>query len=189
MSKRTTAKDRPYKSTPRLAYRLLSVEDESLYCELYADPEVMRYVGTPLSRERALVSFGKALALTQQAYFQRRVTAIVERSTEKVIGISSIHMIDGERRSAQVGSMLVSSAQAKGYGVEYSKALIAHAFKTRPVEKLRAQVAVGNSVTEGLVTELGFSPGAVTPATADRPALCAWTLTRGKWEKRKTSRK
>jgi len=183
MSKRTT-KDRPYKNSLRLAYRLMTADEEALYCQLYADPEVMRYViSTPLTKDRALVSFGKALALTQQLHFQRRVTAIIERSSKKVIGLSHIHTIDGKKRTAIVGSMLTPAAQAKGYGPEYSKALIAHAFKVRPVEKLLAEVGVGNTVTEGLVTELGFVRGAVTPATPDRPAQTTWMLTRGKWKK------
>jgi RimJ/RimL family protein N-acetyltransferase len=183
MSKRKTTKNPPYKSTPRLTYRLLTTADEALYCNLYGDPEVMRYVGKPLSRDNALVSFGKALALTQQAFFQRRVTAIIERATEKVVGISSIHTIDGKKRTGQVGSMLTPAAQAQGYGLEYSRALISYAFKTRPLDKLLAQVAVGNLATEELVTELGFVPGATTPATPDRPALVTWSLTSVKWKK------
>jgi RimJ/RimL family protein N-acetyltransferase len=189
MSKRST-KNPPYKNSLRLAYRLLTAADEALFCQLYADAEVMRYVGTPLTRDKALVSFGKALALTQQEFFQRRVTAIVERSSNKVVGISSIHLVAGKKNTAQVGSMLLPAAQANGYGPEYSKALIGYAFKARPVEKLIAQVAVGNQVTETLVTGLGFVRGAETPATPDRPALVTWTLTQGKWKKHnKPSRK
>jgi RimJ/RimL family protein N-acetyltransferase len=181
MSKRT--KNAPYKNSLRLAYRLLNASDEALYAQLYADPEVMRHVGTPLPREKALVSFGKAIALTEQAIFQRRVTAITERSSGKVIGISSIHLVEGKKRTAQVGSMLTPAAQAKGYGPEYSKTLIAYAFKSRPIDRVIAAVAIGNEVTNGLVTDLGFVRGAETPAASDRPAYATWTLSRGKWRK------
>jgi RimJ/RimL family protein N-acetyltransferase len=187
MSKRT--KNPPYKSTLRLAYRLLNASDEALYAQLYADPEVMKYVGTPLPRERALVSFGKALALTEQAIFQRRVTAIVERSSNKAVGISSIHLIEGKKRTAQVGSMLTPAAQAQGYGPEYSKALIAYAFKSRPIDRVLANVAIGNQVTERLVTDLGFVRGAESPATPDMPAFATWSLTRGQWKKNNKARR
>jgi len=194
MSKRTKTKNPRYTNTQRLAFRLLSAEDQELYCSLYADPEVVRYVCTPLTKEKALVSFGKALALTQQLHFQRRVTAIVERSSKQVVGFSHINMLETKKRTAFVGSMLTPEAQAKGYAPEYSTALNAFVFKERPVDTLIAEVGVGNAGSEELVAALGFVRGRVVPATPDRPAQTIWTLTRANWKKKqqkakKTSRK
>lgn len=185
MSTNKSTKERAYKNTHRLAYRLLSAADEALYCDLYTNAEVMRFVGTPLSRDKAASSFKKALALTQQQTFGRRITVIVERKTKQTIGISSIHVIDEKKRCAQIGSMLIPSAHAKGYAVEYSNALIAHAFKVRPVDELLAQVAIGNTAIEGLVKDLGFRRGAEVPASDGRPATYNWTIRRGSWKKHK----
>jgi len=185
MSKSKSTKNPPYKNTPRLSYRLLSADDEALYLGMYMDAELMRHVyHVPLTREKALVHFGKALALTQQGHFERRVTAIVERATKNVIGISSIHMLAGKKRTALVGSMLLAEHQAKGYGPEYSTALMNYAFKNRPVDKLFGEIGIGNTAMESMAAALGFvRTKKVTPATPERPEQSNWMLSRAKWKK------
>ena len=188
MSKRIPKNPR-YKNTKRLAFRLLTEEDAELYCSLYADPEVVRYVCTPLTKEKALVSFGKALGLTQQLHFQRRVTAIIERSSNKVVGFGHAHVLERKKRTALVGSLLTSEAQAKGYASEYSEAFLAFIFKERPVDTLIGEIGIGNAASEALAKGFGFVRGGETPATPDRPAQSIWTLTRARWKKMQKKQK
>jgi RimJ/RimL family protein N-acetyltransferase len=168
-----------YPDTARLRYRLLSQADESLYCDLYSNSEVMKYVGPPLSREQALRGFKKALSLVQQP-FGWRITTIVERASGQGVGISVIRLVDEKARRAEVGSILSPDAQKQGYGPEYSAALIDYAFKHRGVEELSAQVVDGNAANEAMLTKLGFSPGA-TSAVVGGVSRRTWTLTRKNW--------
>jgi len=188
MSKKVSRREYKYKATRRLNYRLLTAEDEALHRQLYSDAEVMRFVGTPWTKERISSAFKEVLALTQQKEFNRRITAIVERSSKQVVGISSIRIIDSKKRIAEVGSMLTTPAQTKGYALEYSKTLIDHAFKYRPIDRLHAQVGVGNTAVEGLVTSLGFKPGPEFPAKDGFLAGKTWVLTRGTWKRRRLAR-
>lgn len=182
MNKRIPKNPR-YKNTKRLAFRLLTEEDAELYCSLYADPEVVRYICTPLTKEKALISVGKALGVTQQLHFQRRVVAIVERESNKVIGFSHVHMNERKKRTAVVGSILTTEAQAKGYATEYSEALLAFVFNERPVDTLIGEIGVGNTASEALAKGFGFVRTGEIPASPDRPAQTVWTLTRAKWKK------
>lgn len=165
-----------YPDTDRLRYRLLSQADEALYCDLFSNPDVMKYVGPTLSRADALRGFKKALALMQKP-FGWRITTIIERADNKAVGISIIRLVDASLRRAEVGSILLPAAQAKGYGPEYSAALIDYAFKNRGVEIMSAQVVEGNTPNETLLTNLGFSRGADS-AVVGGLTRRTWTLTR-----------
>lgn len=44
----------PTIESERLSMRSLSSEDEALYCDLYMNADVMRFVGAPLSRQGAV---------------------------------------------------------------------------------------------------------------------------------------
>lgn len=173
----------PYQDSARLRYRLLSAADEALYCDLYSNAEVMKYIGPPVPREQALRGFKKALALMQQP-FGWRITTIIERATDRAVGISSIRLIDEKLRRAEVGSLLLPAAQMQGYGPEYSAALIDYAFKNRGVNEVCAQVVSGNAANESLVTQLGFTLSAAPPVVVGGLTRRTWTLTRAAWAAR-----
>lgn len=185
MSKSIISREPVYPiETARLSIRLLSASDEALYCDLYTDAEVMRFVGPPLSRERAARCFRKALALTTQKIFVRRVQVLTERATRQAIGISGIHLTDAPRGQAEIGTLLKTASHAQRFAPEYCVPLLTASFARPQVRELWAHVPKGHAATEHLLIKLGFSRGVDVLASAGRPAGCGWSISREAWSKR-----
>jgi RimJ/RimL family protein N-acetyltransferase len=179
----------PTIQSERLSMRSLSKADEAFYCSLYMDPEVMRFVGPPLSREAALEGFRKSLAGMSSPSFERRVVVLIDSATQQPVGISSVRMLRGKPGRAEVGTLLKPGMHEQGFGQECSRALISQAFSRPQIEQLVASSAVGNAVVERLLTELGFSRGDSLPPGNGRPARTAWSISRGDWAKRNAGAK
>jgi RimJ/RimL family protein N-acetyltransferase len=170
-----------YAKSRRLAFRLLDASDEALYCDLFTDPKTMRYVGAPLERERAAYSFQKALEVTQRRPVTQHISVIVERATRKAIGISSIRMLDGERRRAEGGILLKPTAHAQRFATESASALMDEAFRWHAIEELSARVASDHKAGQRLVAAVGYARGETIPAEGERPERSTWQVTRDWW--------
>ena len=57
--------------TDRLRMRPLRADDEALFLDLYTDAETMRYIGEPLSLERAKRSLRKLSGVDQRVATRR----------------------------------------------------------------------------------------------------------------------
>jgi RimJ/RimL family protein N-acetyltransferase len=179
-----TQEEAPTIQSERLSMRSLTSADESFYCSLYMDPEVMRYVGEPLSRDVALDGFRKSLDRMGKPSFERRVLVLLDRATQQPIGISSVRMLRGKPGRAEVGTLLKPSMHEQGYAQECSSALISQAFTRRQIDELVAHSLVGNAAVERLLTDLGFLRGISRAASHGRPARIMWTISRSAWATR-----
>ena len=184
MTKPSSSSPEPTIESERLSIRSLCSADEELYCGLYMDAEVMRFVGEPLPRARAAGGLRKTLELMSRTPFQRRVVVLIDRASQQPIGISSIHIVDAKRGCAEVGMLLKPTSHARGLARECSVALLTQAFTRPQVNELIAHSAVGNDVIERLLTDLGFIRGAAVPASKDRPPRTRWSVGREAWSKR-----
>ena len=131
--------------------------DEALYCWLYGDPETMRFVGPPLSPERAQRSFRKLLASLERRPIELVLLVIVEKATDRSIGIGAFQDFDHRRRRVQAGMMLGAGARGRGFGKEGLRALIDYAFVTFAVDEVWTQHAGDNTQAGGLTVSLGLS--------------------------------
>lgn len=143
--------------TERLDIRPLSDCDETLYCELFTDADTMRYIGPPLSPERAARSFRKAVALTRRLPAERLFFTVAFRSAQRKIGICSLQQIDPIRRRVEAGVILKSCARAQGVAREILRAFVVRAFATLPVDEVWLQYSAEHSITEQLFVDAGFA--------------------------------
>ena len=166
--------------TDRLRTRPLALEDEALYCSLYTDAETMRFIGAPLSPERAARSFRAALAGMNRSPIERLFLTIVEKSSHQAIGISSLQDFDALRRSVQQGSMLAAGARGHGYAKEVLVAMTEQVFAQLPVDELWVQFAAELAVVERGVRSVGFVRRHEA-AAADDPQRNVWSVYRESW--------
>jgi RimJ/RimL family protein N-acetyltransferase len=165
--------------TARLYLRELAKDDATLYCDLYCDPETMRFIGPPLSPQRAMKSFGKALRLTQRRPAQWLFMAIVEKTTRQVVGISSIQL---HAPNAEIGVMLCAVSRTHGYGKEITPALIALAFELLPVDAVWLCASAEHRVAERVAMGIGFSRGADVMDRDTNGLERAWSIDRHAWD-------
>jgi RimJ/RimL family protein N-acetyltransferase len=143
--------------TERLSMRPVVPGDEALYCWLYGDPETMRFVGPPLSQERAQRGFRKLLEQGGRRPIELVLWVIVEKATNQSIGIGAFQDFDYPGRRVQAGMVLGGGARGKGFGKEGLRALIDYAFATFAVDEVWTQHAADNTGAGGLTVSLGLS--------------------------------
>ena len=161
--------------------RPLGPQDSALYCHLYTDQETMRFIGAPMTPERAARSFSTALAGMNRDPIERLFFIVVEKASRRDVGICSLQNFDARRRSVQGGAMFVAPARAQGYSKEGFSALIQQAFVYLPVDELWVQFAADHSVVERVATSIGFEPRR-DAASADGPQRWSvWSVHRDSW--------
>src|SRR5260370_9799141 len=125
----------------RVHPRRLSEGEETSYWDLFTDADTMRYIGPPMSPDRGVRSFHKAVALTRGRPAQRVFFSVAVRSAQRKIGICSIQQIDPIRRRAEAGIVLKSFARAQGFSREILPALVGQALAAFPVDEVWTQYA------------------------------------------------
>lgn len=156
--------------TPRLALRPFTNSDHDAIHAVYADPEVMRYVGHGAHRtaaETARALRGYADALRARGY---GFVAVIERSTGAVIGDAGLHPLAGRGPDVELGYTLARAAWGRGYATEVAGALIEHAFGSLGVPRVMAQVEPDNARSRRVLEKLGMTQRGVRLAYG-RPHL------------------
>jgi RimJ/RimL family protein N-acetyltransferase len=165
--------------------RALRAEDEPLYTHLYTDNETMRFIGAPLSAERASASFRSALAGMARTPIERLFLTVMEQASSSDVGICSLQNFDPQRRSVQAGIMFTAAARAQGYSKESFIGLIPKVFAELPVDELWVQFAAEHLAVERAVTSVGFErrrPDKLQHAPQSDPGkLNVWFVRRDTW--------
>jgi len=143
--------------TARLSMQPLSRDDESLYVHLYSDEETMRFIGAPLSAERAVRSFRSALTEMQRQPITKLYLGVVEKASATKVGICSLQNFDPRLRSVQAGVMFVAAARAQGYAKEAFVGLIQQVFAELPVDELWVQFTADHVAVQRGVISVGFT--------------------------------
>jgi RimJ/RimL family protein N-acetyltransferase len=131
--------------------------DADLYCDLYGDAGTMRFVGPPLSRDRAQRRFHKVLASVGRRPIERVLLVIVDKATRQSIGIGAFQDFDTRRRRVEAGMMLRPGWRGRGFGSEALRALVDFAFATFEVDEVWIQHAADNLDARRVPVSLGLS--------------------------------
>lgn len=167
--------------TERLRMRPLQAEDEALFLGLYTDAETMRHIGEPLSPKRAARSFRKVLQTADVSPPERVFLTILDKLTQRPLGLCAIVQFDAGMTRAEVGMMLAAEARAQGYSKECLAWLVTLTFAMFPIGEVWVQYSPGHSIAERLVISIGFSPGADVEPGDGRPAQRVWSIYRPSW--------
>jgi RimJ/RimL family protein N-acetyltransferase len=167
--------------TERLRMRPLQASDETLFLDLYTDADTMRFIGKPLSPERARRSFCRILASASQSPPGRVFLAVTDKATQDPLGICAIVQFNAARTRAEVGMMLMRKARARGYSKECLSWLVTMTFAMFPIGEVWVQYSPGHSVAERLVVSIGFWPGAAVEPSDGSPAQRVWSIHRPSW--------
>lgn len=170
-----------YAQSKRLGFRLIAADDEALYCELFTDAKTLEFVSQPLSQDRALKSFRKAVSVSAVMPLKQRISVIVDKATKKSIGIASLKLIDPATNRAEGGILLKPTAHAQRFAVESSLALISAAFRRHTISELTAQVATAHKAGERLVNASGYTHRGLLPDVAGLAPRNLWSISREQW--------
>jgi [ribosomal protein S5]-alanine N-acetyltransferase len=144
-------------TTERLHLRPFKLADQVAIHAVYADPEVMRFVGhgahrTMAETASALRTYGEVLERRGYSFL-----AVTERAGGALIGDAGLHPLGGIGPDVELGYTLARSAWGKGYATEVGRALVEYAFEVLRVPRVVAQVEPGNTASRHVLAKLGMS--------------------------------
>lgn len=144
--------------TKRLELRAMRTGDFDRFAEIWANPDVVRYIGKPKTRNEAWQAF-----LSNAGHWQMYGIgqwAIVERASQQLIGQTGFFFAQRGLGSdfdecLEAGWVLAAEAQGKGYGPEAVAA--AHGwFDTQRPGPLVAVMSKANAASRRVADKLGY---------------------------------
>lgn len=141
-------------TTPRLFLRTWRPEDLPTFAALNADPEVMRYLGNPLTTQQA-EEFASQL---QERFLQRGFAMLpVERRTDGAfLGICGINYTPWYPEE-EIGWRFAREHWGKGYATEAATAWMAWAFTERGLARLISVTDAPNRRSVAVMNRLGMT--------------------------------
>lgn len=152
----------------KFSVRLLAAADKGFYQQLYSDPQVMQFIGTPLISAEANRSFAAALLhnerLNQDCHPSVRVFMIIEDTDSKQsAGLLSVTLSQTETEiahtsqyDAELGIMLLPVAQKAGLA-QAAIAGLCQQLRLQPqLYRFKFCTAASNIAAKKLVSRLGF---------------------------------
>jgi len=141
-----------------LAIRIapLVASDKTLFIALCTNQTIMQYVYTPLTVTQASKLFAERLVPWHHKSSGWLSYTLVETVTEKKVGTIGLKIIDHQAAVAEVGFMMLSDAQGKGYASQALGLLCKQAFSVLNLHKLVAVCAAENSASVALLQKQGF---------------------------------
>ena len=148
----------PTLDTPRLRLRLHELADLDACAAMWADPEVVRYVGgQPSTREEAwsrLLRYRGHWALLGFGFW-----ALEERATGAFVG--ELGLADFQRslepsHGIEAGWALARAAHGKGYATEALRAAMAWGAAHAPAREVSAMIEPGNAASLRVAGKCGF---------------------------------
>lgn len=141
--------------TKRLSLRPLRASDAQAIFELFTDPDVLRYWGTPwtsidsaddfIAKESEAMSTGKHVRL-----------GIELKESGKLIGVCNLFNLSASSRRAEVGYCLAKTAWRQGYITESLTALLDYGFQVLDLNRVEADIDPRNVASAKSVEAQGF---------------------------------
>jgi len=142
----------------QLQIKPITGSDLSLYLELYCNPRVMRFVGEPLTENKAVESFKHALLYNERPEGDRLFLTVKHIDDAAPAGIVSISHFDREQKIVEIGSMLKPSQHGRFIGKESVIALMARITQVLNIDHFLLDIQPGNLPALRAARIMGFKP-------------------------------
>jgi len=179
--------DIPRLETERLILRAPALADFEAYAAIFADPDVMRFLGPPMSRREAWRSLAAVIGQWSLRGYGR--WAVTRKSDGALLGIVGLnHPIDYP--GIEVAWTLAKSAWGQGYAGEAARASMNHGFLTQDTGRLISLIDPQNAPSQAVAARIGetntrerndFAFGGQTYVTE------IWSISRAEWQKRENA--
>ena len=166
----------------RLLLRSIRESDEELYCELFCDPETMRFIGPPWTRADAARAFRGVLEATRATPPRALFLTMVPKDAQQPIGLCTSAKFRSGRTAGGDGrdARAVTDARTASRS-EALIAVIAHAFATLPVDEVWVRIALDHAACERTAVIIGLVRHAQAAPEDLAANLWRWSAYRGSW--------
>ncbi|MGU3376061.1 GNAT family N-acetyltransferase [Chryseobacterium sp. M5A1_1a] len=160
--------------TERLILRKLENEDAERMFLMDSDPEVMKYLETPVT---TVEESRNGLRMIQKQYEENGVgrLAVVEKESGLMIGWCGLKLlkkpVNGHIDTLDLGYRFIPEFWGKGYAWEAAIVTLEYGFNELNTEMIYAYADCGNTGSNHILTKLGFEN---TGAFEDDGVMCFW---------------
>jgi RimJ/RimL family protein N-acetyltransferase len=163
----------------RLGFRNWRDSDLSVFAEMNADPEVMRFFPNTLSTKES----GQALKQYQEHFHERGYTyyAVESLQTTQFIGFIGLKYQNFESPctpAVDIGWRILRQHWGKGYASEGARRCLGYAFKTLGLDQVVSHCPTLNKPSERVMQKIGMARQGefLHPLLEDFPDLnpCVW---------------
>lgn len=142
-------------TTPRLALRRFTPDDLELLHGLNGDPEVMRFCGGVLTREKS----EEMLRVRVLDYYEQNpglgIWATIERATGACVGLHLLNHIRGESY-IQVGYLLYPRYWGRGYATEMAVRVLRYGFAELGLPRIVAITDLPHVASQQVLLKAGL---------------------------------
>ncbi|EGQ7997904.1 N-acetyltransferase [Vibrio vulnificus] len=139
----------------RVVLRSIKTDDSDDLFEIYGDIQTMEFASDPVFTSKDMIVQMLESVVRLEKSGESLEWAVIEQTTNKVIGTCGLHSFSDSGDSCEVGCLLNSSYWRQGYMSEALSLLFSHA-KSLGIEKLYADIDDGNFRSQALFNKLGF---------------------------------
>jgi RimJ/RimL family protein N-acetyltransferase len=141
-------------TTPRLGFRTWAPDDLPLARALWTSPDVMRYMGGPLSEEKLQARFAAEMECQRAHGYQ--YWPIFLLADDQYIGVCGMRADSPQPETPAFGYHLLPPFWGQGLAHEAARAAVEHAFGQLGVTQLFAGHHPENAGSERVLAKLGF---------------------------------
>jgi RimJ/RimL family protein N-acetyltransferase len=141
--------------TERLALRMFRESDTDSYADMLADPEVMRFLGKPQSRQEAWRNM--AMVIGHWHLRGYGFWAVEEKTSGELVGRVGCWRPEGWP-GLEVGWSLRRRFWGRGYATEAARASVDYAFKSLDQSRVISLIAPENVASIRVAERLGERP-------------------------------
>lgn len=154
----------PELETPRLRLRALRLEDFESFAAMWADAQVVRFIGgKPLTREAAWARFLRQAGMWH--YLGFGVFGLEARADRAWVGVAGFHdlrreLVPSLEGTMEAGWVLAAAAQGRGLAEEAMRAALAWADAVHPARRVTCIIRPDHLASLRVAAKLGFAPWA-----------------------------
>ncbi|NQZ06717.1 MAG: GNAT family N-acetyltransferase [Algicola sp.] len=143
-------------SSQRIKLRLFDDSDLDLFIELSVSTDIMAHVRETMTVEEAKAAFEiRKQPWTIQSGGWLSLT-IIECATDQKLGSIGLKIVDSNAKIAEVGFLLRTAAQGRGFASESLKLVCDYAFDSFKLNKIVGFCSAANTASAKLMEKLGF---------------------------------
>ncbi len=155
--------------------------------DLYGDPDVMRYLGGPPWKDLAEAEEKLAWLMARDAGWGEGMGGfpVFRKADGVLLGAVLAKWLPGDDKQPtedfEIGWHLIPKHQGHGYATEGGRAIMAHAFRSHPLEEVIAVVEPPNVAAIRVAERLGMRYVGRTTKYYDRIELEKFVIGRDEW--------
>lgn len=144
----------PSIATSRLILRPFRPNDLAPYAKMNADPDVMRYLGGPISTDET----ARQMQAANSSWASRTIGKIaIERSADGAfLGMCGLSVEDWYPDDFELGWRLAPAFWGNGYATEAARAWLAHAFGSLDMSRVISIADVPNHRSLAVMARIGM---------------------------------